>query len=276
MTIITTTGHDLLFDSGLQFRPTASRRKRDVVEGYWAAIERELENGCTCASFNFANQPCPLVCACAQFPVAPTQPLLTMPSHERVMTVRMPSRVPPLLAELLAILLSVIEPLPSATPGVYMQKPTGSPQGQRLQADHHATQASMLHDVLDPGFIKQEVDHGLFDPRGMFRVIGETLKYHCAPMRDGAVEAMVAVGQTCAPGAGGTYASAVQAMRMCFEVLEFMKLVRGCSGLFICLALLSSAAHFHCSPFLSTVILGHCKSPTSDTPTVPGTDLARV
>lgn len=56
-------------------------------------------------------------------------------------------------------------------------------------------------------------------------VIGEVLKAHCAPMRDQAVDAMVALAEKCGPGGGGSNADAVAAMRKCFEILELMKLV---------------------------------------------------
>jgi hypothetical protein len=44
-------------------------------------------------------------------------------------------------------------------------------------------------------------------------------------MRDQAVEAMVEVAQSCAPGGTGTKADAVRAVRMCLDILELMKLV---------------------------------------------------
>jgi hypothetical protein len=44
-------------------------------------------------------------------------------------------------------------------------------------------------------------------------------------MRDQAVEAMVEVAQSCAPGGTGIKADAVRAVRMCLDILELMKLV---------------------------------------------------
>ena len=43
-------------------------------------------------------------------------------------------------------------------------------------------------------------------------------------MRDHAVELMVQVAQTCAPGGEGSKADAVRAVRMCMDILELMKL----------------------------------------------------
>ncbi|EIN12618.1 Tcp11-domain-containing protein [Punctularia strigosozonata HHB-11173 SS5] len=216
--------HDLLFDSNLQFRPTSGRRKRDLVDNYWRSVLQELENGCTCITLDYGSRIVDLKCACKRIPRAGSQPLLVLFESDRVMTVRMPSRLRPLLSELLEVLLSVIQPLPSTSSGFYMQHPTTGVSGQQHQAEQHAAQAALLRSVLDSDLIEQELKHGLFDPSGLFRVIGETLKCHCAPMRDRAVESMVQIAQTCASGGSGTKADAVKALRMCFEVLEFMKL----------------------------------------------------
>ena len=57
-------GHDLLFDPGLQFRPTFSRRKRDIADNYWAAVLHELESGCTCTTFDLRGKPTERRCVC--------------------------------------------------------------------------------------------------------------------------------------------------------------------------------------------------------------------
>ena len=80
--------------------------------------------------------------------------------------------------------------------------------------------------MLDADLIQQEVEHGLFDPSGVFQSIGDIIRCYCAPMRDHAVNQMVALAQSCAPGGSGTKADAVRAIRMCFEIMELMKLVR--------------------------------------------------
>ncbi|KAI0029174.1 hypothetical protein K488DRAFT_73198, partial [Vararia minispora EC-137] len=54
--------HDFLFDPGLQFRPSASRRKRAQAEAYWAALARELRDGCTCVSFDAHGRPASPAC----------------------------------------------------------------------------------------------------------------------------------------------------------------------------------------------------------------------
>lgn len=130
----------------------------------------------------------------------------------------MPSRVRPLLNEFLDLLLCVIQPLSGISGYV-------SPATLQLQMQQHASQASQLRSIFDPELIEQEIKHDVFDPSGLFQAIGQVLKSHCAPMRDRAVEAMVDVAQTCAPGGSGTKVDAVRAVRMCLEILELMKLV---------------------------------------------------
>lgn len=210
--------HDLIFDAGLQFRPTSSRRKRELADRYWRAVTQEIESGCTCVSFDAEGRPCDCVCVCSRAPTPPTKPVLTYLSSRGVATLRMPSRVQSLLSEFLEVLLYVIQPLSSIS-GTYSQ-----PGTFQAQVDQHAAQAAELRSAFDPKLIQQELRHQLFDPSGLFSLIGQTLKSHCAPMRDRAVDAMVAVAKSCAPGQGGTKADAVKAVRMCLDILELMKL----------------------------------------------------
>lgn len=213
--------HDLLFDPGLQFRPTSGRRKRELYDSYWRAVLRELETGCTCVSFDLEGGPHERVCICNGLPLPPSSPNWLVWIHAQdVVTMRMPSRIRPLLAELLEVIISVIQP----------SLHSGSPNSLDVTSSitthvrQHPSQIESLKQVFDLDLIEQELQHNVFDPSGLFRVIGDLLKCHCAPMRDRAVEAMVAAAQSCAPGGGGTKADAVKAIRMCFEVLELMKL----------------------------------------------------
>jgi hypothetical protein len=147
-----------------------------------------------------------------------------------VFTLRMPSRLGILLDEFLEVLLSVIQPLETVS-GLYVNSTVWEKPMQ-----HHAAQASHLRSLFDRDLILQEIRHGVFDLSGLFGVIGETLKSHCAPMRDIAVTNMAGVARACAPGMGGTAADAIKAVRTCLELLEMMKLVR----LFFCAKLSSS------------------------------------
>ncbi|KAF7314248.1 Vacuolar ATP synthase subunit B [Mycena kentingensis (nom. inval.)] len=205
--------HDLLFDPGLQFRPTCTRRKAERADRYWAAITTELETGCTCVSFDVRGKPHPTVCACAHISTS-TVPVVAYSPTLHVATLRMPSRIRALLDEFLEVLLLVIQPLSS----------TGAAPAGPTQQHEHVAQAAYIRAVFDPALIEQELKHKLFDPSSLFRAIGLTLQGHCAPMRDQAVELMVQLAQTCAPGGEGTKADAVRAVRMCMDILELMKL----------------------------------------------------
>ncbi|PPR01749.1 hypothetical protein CVT24_001569 [Panaeolus cyanescens] len=198
--------HDLLFDPGLQFRP---RRRRDVSERYWKAVWREAQTGCTCISIDIYDKVHPTVCVCSRHPDPPPITIVSQIS-DTLYTLRIPSRLPELLTEFLEVLVFVIQPL--SNPNVY-----SNPNAIREQAQEHSAHAAYIRSIFDPAFIEQEIRHKVFDPSGLFSAIGETLKGHCAPMRDSAVEAMVLQAQQ--PGFEG-----FKAFRSCLELLEVMKL----------------------------------------------------
>lgn len=212
-------GHDLLFDSGLQFRPTSSRRKRDLADNYWLAIVRELECGCTCFTMDLHGRPCERICVCRSLPLPVGRSVYAYTAENRI-TVRAPSRIRPLLQELLEVLISIIQPVVSKSTGVCVQ-----PSSLQLQVQQNVAHVTMLRSVLDADLIQQEIDHRLFDPSGVFLTIGDIIRCHCAPMRDHAVDQMVALARSCAPGGTGTKVDAVRAIRLCFEIMELMKLV---------------------------------------------------
>jgi hypothetical protein len=162
-------GHDLLFDSGLQFRPTSGRRKRELSDKYWDAVTQELENGCTCVSFDLQGKPNDCVCVCRRVSPPPANPVLAFSTARRVLTLRMPSRIRPLLSEFLDLLLLVIQPLSGISGYV-------SPNTLQAQMQQHAAQATRLRSVFDPDLIEQEIRHGVFDPSGLFQAIGQVLK----------------------------------------------------------------------------------------------------
>jgi len=100
-----------------------------------------------------------------------------------------------------------------------------NPDTFALQMQEHAAQASYLRSIFDPELIEQELRHNVFDASNLFRAIGDTLKSHCAPMRDRAVDAMIAIAESCAPGGPGGKEEVIKTVRMCLETLELMKLV---------------------------------------------------
>ncbi|KAI0044401.1 Tcp11-domain-containing protein [Auriscalpium vulgare] len=211
--------HDFLFDSGLQFRAAASRRKRDQAETYWRAVAHELETGCTCVTFDIHGRPHSVVCVCKRLPTPPVDPVIACLPLRRRLTLRMPSRIKSLLKELLVVLLSIIRPQTAA--GSHIQ---GANVSYQQRVKQHSEQVQKLRAVLDAELIEQEMKHGLYDPSSTFKVVGEVLKSHCAPMRDQAVDAMVQKAERCSPGGGGGKADAISAIRDCFEILELMKL----------------------------------------------------
>ncbi|KAI0311719.1 T-complex protein 11-domain-containing protein [Amylostereum chailletii] len=211
--------HDFLFDSGLTFRASSSRRKRDQAHTYWKAVELELRTGCTCVTFDLDGRPMPCVCVCKRVPATPADPVIACLPQRRRLTLRMPSRIKPLVQELRTVLISILNP----------QRPSFLNSSNRNKTyaqcqEQNAQHARRIRSLLDPDLIQQELAHAVFDPSGTFQVIGEILKSHCAPMRDPMIDLMVHKAKRCAPGAPGTKADAVHAIRLCFEILELMKL----------------------------------------------------
>ncbi|KAF9267453.1 hypothetical protein L218DRAFT_955334 [Marasmius fiardii PR-910] len=214
--------HDLLFDYGLQFRPTSSRRKRQIADAYWAAVIREVETGCTCFPVDKRGHPVVIqdsTCVCNQVNSPPPTPVVAayLPSLQITM-VRTPSRIRPLLSEFLEVVLLVIQPLQSIS-STYV-----NPDSFKTQMEEHIVQANYIRSIFDPALIEQELRHNVFDLASLMCVIGTTLKGHCAPMRDQAVEAMVQAAEVCKPGGCGTKADAVNVVRACMDILELMKL----------------------------------------------------
>ncbi|KAG8944529.1 hypothetical protein FRC04_001751 [Tulasnella sp. 424] len=234
--------HDLLFDPGLQFRPTSGRRKREQTERYWEAIAREMQYGCTCTCFDRDNRV--YACVCGKVPTSSTSTAanaMFKPSVAPIatcwhaMVLETKSRILPLLQTLKEVLHLVIHPAVggSATPSSGASSVSGSPPTSPTQSSYHtapsSSSASSASDPLlaafDPLLIQQEIQHGVFDYRSVFRWLGEIMKTHCAPMRDAMVETMVRMG-TMEDVEDGVPRERrpVKALRMCFEILEVMKL----------------------------------------------------
>lgn len=235
--------HDLLFDPGLQFRPTSGRKKREQTERYWEAVAREMQYGCTCTCFDRDNRV--YACVCGKVPTTgatvTTANTMFKPSvapiaeRWREMVSATQSRILPLLQTLKEVLHLVIHPATpgSATPSSNASSVSGSPPTSPTQSSYHTAPSSSsaasasdpLLAAFDPLLIQQEIKHGVFDYRSVFRWLGEIMKTHCAPMRDVMVEAMVRMG-TAEDMEDGVPRERrpVKALRMCFEILEVMKL----------------------------------------------------
>ncbi|KAJ3482278.1 hypothetical protein NLJ89_g12151 [Agrocybe chaxingu] len=180
-----------------------------MSEKYWNALWEEVKSGCTCVTLDVYGKSHKTVCICTRHPETPTIPIIT-PLSNFVYTLRLPSRIPALLTEFLEVMLFVIQPLSNTA--VYT-----NPNAVKEQAQEHSAHAAHLREIFDPALIYQEIKHKVFDPSGLFTHIGETLKHHCAPMRDRAVEELVQFAQQ--PGI-----EAFRAFRTCLELLELMKL----------------------------------------------------
>ncbi len=72
-----------------------------------------------------------------------------------------------------------------------------------------------LYAALDPEFLTIQVRRGVFS-RDLFQTMGEAMKVHCAPVRDGMVDDMVRTAMS------GNVATG---LRKCFDCVEVMKLV---------------------------------------------------
>lgn len=243
-------GHDLLFDSGLQFRPTSSRRKRDLADNYWNAIIRELETGCTCTTVDGHGRPLERICICKSVPMPIGKSIRASTAAGTFNTIRTPSRLKPLLTELLEVLISIIQPVVTRSAGLGLY-----PELLHPQYNQNASHVSLLRSILDADLIQQELDHALFDPCGVFQTIGDIIRCYCAPMRDHAVDQMVKLAQSCSPGGTGTKADAVRAIRLCFEIMELMKLV--CNIILVEPWLLRKGTDHH-------LVAGRGKPPTAD------------
>ncbi|KAN0064394.1 Protein SOSEKI 1 [Thecaphora frezii] len=237
------------------------RRKREAGERYWAAIVREIATGCTCTAFE-QGELLPCTCSAQRTSARPAgspseTSRLVKPSSRssgpRVSNPRVPSRIPLLVQELRAICLSI---LPSNFPvegcaavgsggGDRPSSPTAL-QGDKESTDRDgntgasdtasaasptaatgaaastlgpswaATHHALISQTLDPHLISQELQHGVLDVSALISFMGSILKLHCAPMRDEAIEKMVEV--VCVDGDIG------KGLRLCFEILELMKL----------------------------------------------------
>lgn len=77
-----------------------------------------------------------------------------------------------------------------------------------------------LYEALDPEFLTRRVRRKTFD-LSLFEMLGEAMKVHCAPIRDGLVDEMVRI----ASGSGTAPGNVALGLRKCFDCVEIMKLV---------------------------------------------------
>ncbi|KAK4050981.1 Protein SOSEKI 1 [Microbotryomycetes sp. JL201] len=189
--------HDSVFDPNLMFRPNydgeRGDRKRELASQYWIAVARELNNRCRCTTF-LDGVVLPCICSTSTL------------GASRLFD-RLPSRIAPLVHELRAIVLSLL-PSPTSSTPVWSTSSLSSSSSNFVTRDQ-------IFETLDPAFISQQLTRGVLDVGNLATFLGRTLKMHCAPMRDALVDEMV---ESC------TGDNVVGGLRLCFEILELMKL----------------------------------------------------
>ncbi|BEI94190.1 uncharacterized protein CcaverHIS019_0606490 [Cutaneotrichosporon cavernicola] len=230
--------HDLLFEN-IGFRPVhphmhtrstmyalLSTQRSQIVnpsppteefDRYWRCIRAEVERGCRCTRWDGPGvSDIPKDCICGRW-----KPGLSEAKWWKESRAVWPSRLPLLIQTLREILESLMA---STTPCTSSQASrghlTGGPTGSATASStvtHSLVPA--LFASLDPEFLTVQVRRGNFDP-DLFRVIGEAMKVHCAPVRDAMVDDMVAI----ATGSDGRKPDVVLGLRKCFDCVEVMKL----------------------------------------------------
>lgn len=224
--------HDLLFDN-FGFRPIStsmtlastqygllSTQRSQIVRAspsclitdrYWACIRAEVEYGCRCTRWESSHPDARLkACICGRW-----KPGMSEATWWKESRATWPSRLPRLIQSLRSILESLMA---STTPCAgYYANSREAPSGGPGAVTHALVPA--LFDALDPEFLTIQVRRRNFDT-DMFRVIGEAMKVHCAPVRDEMVDDMVAT----AIGSDDKAPDVVGALRKCFDCVEVMKL----------------------------------------------------
>ncbi|KAG0087232.1 hypothetical protein BGZ92_007491 [Podila epicladia] len=193
--------HDIVFDPHLQFRPNFDGErgliKKREADRFWREVDLELNTRQTAIAMRREAAATMLSLA----GLSSSSSRLIQQEKQQKCPLPTPNLLPKLIDELREILLSLL-PVPPPQDGKGPQQPN--------------PERALLASTLDPELLLQELDHGVLDVHGLFRYLGDSLKGHCAPMRDTFVESMVA--------AVVQSGEIVRGIRMCFEILELMKL----------------------------------------------------
>ncbi|ORZ00010.1 T-complex protein 11-domain-containing protein [Lobosporangium transversale] len=201
--------HDIVFDPHLQFRPNFDGErglvKRREADRFWREVGIELNNRrATLAARREASN---TMLSLAGLPSSSSASRLVQQQAQQLCPLPKAVLLPRLIDELREILISLLPPTPPA--------PATSPDGKPDPPPINPERVQLMS-TLDPDLIIQELDHGVLDVHALFRFLGDCLKGHCAPMRDALVESMVNIVVD--------FDEIVRGIRMCFEILEWMKL----------------------------------------------------
>ncbi|KAG0301821.1 hypothetical protein BGZ98_008019 [Dissophora globulifera] len=200
--------HDIVFDPHLQFRPNFDGErglvKKREADRFWREVGLELNNRRLVLAAR-REAAATMLSLAGLSSSSPTSRLIQQQAQQMC---PLPKAVllPRLIDELREILLSLLPANQAAAPG-------GHQAGDASQVN---PERALLISTLDPDLILQELDHGVLNVHALFRFLGDSLKGHCAPMRDALVETMVS--------AVVDLDEIVRGIRMCFEILEYMKL----------------------------------------------------
>ncbi|KIJ47768.1 hypothetical protein M422DRAFT_248332, partial [Sphaerobolus stellatus SS14] len=229
--------HDLLFDPNLQFRPSTSHRKELAADRFWFALARELDTGCVCTAWDIntgtlrahcgrqvqeANLRHPGTYSSVTTKQAISEESANFSSSLLIVpcSITLAARLPTMLHTMLRTLHYIIAPPPPLSP---LNSPPSHARPTYLAA---LAEADHLISHFDISLMEQEIRRGIFEPEGLFRLIGETLQKHCAPMRDNSIEAMVEFARrnTIKEDRKERNRRMLGAARMCFEIIDLMKL----------------------------------------------------
>ncbi|KAG0046267.1 hypothetical protein BGZ83_008545 [Gryganskiella cystojenkinii] len=196
--------HDIVFDPHLQFRPNFDGErglmKRREADRFWREVGLELNNRRVILAAR--RETTATLHSLAGLSSSSSSSRMIQQQAQQMCPLPKAVLLPRLVDELREILLSLL-PAPAAQPG---------PDGTIPVNPERA----LLISTLDPELLIQELDHGVLDVYALFRFLGDSLKGHCAPMRDTLVESMVTIVVDSD--------EIVRGIRMCFEILEWMKL----------------------------------------------------
>ncbi|EJU03140.1 hypothetical protein DACRYDRAFT_21433 [Dacryopinax primogenitus] len=172
--------HDLLLDPDLPFlRPGPSYAQRILMDAYWTAVAREVATGCTCTAFDPASG-APQPCCCQILREHDSQSFIGMLSGHRVVgpSLSIPARLPLLISECRAVLLSALCP---------PENPAWLP--------HPGKQCQLEQTEQDPLPPLPEAPYNDLDLPEYFRQITSVIVQNCAPIRDEMVSRLVEAAQ---------------------------------------------------------------------------------
>ncbi|GMK57382.1 hypothetical protein CspeluHIS016_0402160 [Cutaneotrichosporon spelunceum] len=230
--------HDLLFEN-IGFRPVhppmharstmyalLSTQRSQIVnpspqteefDRYWTCIRAEVEHGCRCTRWDGPGiSGTTKECICGRWKLG-----LSEAKWWKESRAVWPSRLPKLVKTLRDILESLMASTTPCSSSQASRDPLVGAATNSGGASPTVTHSLVpaLFAALDPEFLTVQVRRRNFDP-GLFRVIGEAMKVHCAPVRDAMVDDMVAI----ATGSDGRTPDVVLGLRKCFDCVEVMKL----------------------------------------------------